>query len=563
MKTIRIATRNSPLAMWQANYVKEQLLQAHKELIVDIVGMTTKGDQLLDRSLVTAGGKGLFLKELEVSLLEHKTDIAVHSMKDVPVDLPKGLEIAVVCDRADPRDAVVSNNYQNLYALPKGARVGTSSLRRVAQLRNAFPALEFIELRGNVNTRLQKLDNGDYDAIILAAAGLIRLGLKDRIRQYISPELCLPAVGQGIVGIECRSDDETTKNLLAPLHSKQSAVFLAAERAMNAALEGGCQVPVAGYAELESGKIKLRGLVGKTDGTQVLASTQFGSNITVAGAAELGQSVANELLKQGAGEILADVYRQPMALNTLSKPIVLLTRQHRFLGNTAAILHRLDYQPTHVPTLKVDEVHDLAVKRAFEQLDTFTDIIFVSRNAVEFGLPMIGQYGGMPPIARVMAVGAETAKQLYRHGIDAHFPDHGQGAEALLKVDTMKDLRGSRVLIVRGELGLDWPAEEMRNRGAEVIEAKCYRQSLPSASSKQLREILDHRRPIDGVFVHSQQSLIHLIELAGSEVDHLLAATLVAGSKKIAQRAKEFGWKGAIEVAESPSNKHMMIAFSR
>lgn len=563
MKTIRIATRNSPLAMWQANYVKEQLLQAHQELIVEIVGMTTKGDQLLDRSLVTAGGKGLFLKELEVSLLEHKTDIAVHSMKDVPVDLPKGLEISVVCERADPRDAVVSNNYQNLYALPKGARVGTSSLRRVAQLRNAFPALEFVELRGNVNTRLQKLDNGDYDAIILAAAGLIRLGLQDRIRQYISPELCLPAVGQGIVGIECRSDDESTKNLLAPLHSKQSAVFLAAERAMNAALEGGCQVPVAGYAELESGKIKLRGMVGKTDGTQVLASTQFGSNITVGGAAELGQAVANELLKQGAGEILADVYRQPMALNTITKPIVLLTRQHRFLGNTAAILHRLDYQPTHVPTLKVDEVHDLGVKRAFEQLDTFTDIIFVSRNAVEFGLPLIGQYGGMPPIARVMAVGAETAKQLYRHGIDAHFPDHGQGAEALLKVDTMQDLRGSRVLIVRGELGLDWPAEEMRKRGAEVIEAKCYRQSLPSASSKQLREILDQRKPIEGVFVHSQQSLVHLIELAGSEVDHLLASTLVAGSKKIAQRAKEFGWKGPIEVAESPSNKHMMIAFSR
>ncbi|WP_268244542.1 uroporphyrinogen-III synthase [Arenicella chitinivorans] len=252
-----------------------------------------------------------------------------------------------------------------------------------------------------------------------------------------------------------------------------------------------------------------------------------------------------------------------MALNTITKPIVLLTRQHRFLGNTAAILHRLDYQPTHVPTLKVDEVHDLAVKRVLEQLDTFTDVIFVSRNAVEFGLPLIAQYGGMPPIARVMAVGAETAKQLYRHGIDAHFPDHGQGAEALLKVDTMQDLRGSRVLIVRGELGLDWPAEEMRKRGAEVIEAKCYRQSLPSASSKQLHEILDQRKPIEGVFVHSQQSLIHLIELAGSESDQLLSSTLVAGSNKIAQRAKEFGWTGAIEVAESPSNKHMMIAFSR
>ena len=189
MKSIRIATRNSPLALWQANFVKDQLLEAHADIQVEIVGMTTRGDQLLDRSLVAAGGKGLFLKELEVSLLNNETDIAVHSMKDVPVDLPGGLEISVVCDREDARDAFVSNDYQNLYALPKGARVGTSSLRRVSQLKSAFPNLEFIELRGNVNTRLSKLDNGDYDAIILAAAGLIRLGFVERISclLYTSP----------------------------------------------------------------------------------------------------------------------------------------------------------------------------------------------------------------------------------------------------------------------------------------------------------------------------------------------------------------------------------------
>ena len=268
MNVIRIATRNSPLALWQANFVKDQLVQAHEELEVEIVGMTTRGDQLLDRSLSTAGGKGLFLKELEVSLLNKETDIAVHSMKDVPVELPDGLSIPVVCAREDARDAFVSNNYQNLYALPLGAKVGTSSLRRVAQLKSAFPKLEFIDLRGNVNTRLAKLDNGEYDAIILAAAGLIRLGFTDRIKQFITPELCLPAVGQGIVGIECRSDDKDTQDLIGALHNRESALVLAAERSMNASLEGGCQVPIAGYAEIDKGRIRMRGAVGKPDGTK-------------------------------------------------------------------------------------------------------------------------------------------------------------------------------------------------------------------------------------------------------------------------------------------------------
>lgn len=563
MKTIRIATRNSPLALWQANYVKDRLLAAHEGLLVEIVPMTTKGDQLLDRSLVTAGGKGLFLKELEVSLLENKTDIAVHSMKDVPVDLPRGLEISVVCEREDPRDAMVSNNYQNLYALPKGARVGTSSLRRVAQLKAAFPALEFIELRGNVNTRLSKLDNGDYDAIILAAAGLIRLGLVDRIKQFIQPELCLPAVGQGIVGIECRSDDATTKALLEPLHSKQSAVFLAAERAMNASLEGGCQVPVAGYAQMEAGKIRLRGLVGKTDGSKILSSQSTTAQISISSAAELGQQVAEDLLKQGAGEILSSVYKEPLTLNTVSKPMVLLTRQHRYLGNTAAILHRLDYTPTHIPTLAIEAQQDVAMINHLEQLDTFTDIVFVSRNAVEFGFPLLTQFGGVPPKARVMAVGAETAKQLYRHGVNAHFPEKGQGAEALLAVDAMQKLKGRKVLIMRGEAGLDWPAEEMRKRGGQVLEAKCYEASIPAESSELLTQAIQKGQKIEGVFVHSQQSVNNLVTIAGDNLPHILQATLVAGTSSIAMRAKGLGWKGDILIAESPSNKHMMIAFSR
>ena len=544
MKSIRIATRNSPLALWQANFVKEQLQNAHSEIVVEIVSMTTRGDQLLDRSLVAAGGKGLFLKELEVSLLNNETDIAVHSMKDVPVDLPRGLEIPVVCEREDARDAFVSNDYQNLYALPKGARVGTSSLRRVAQLKNAFPNLDFIELRGNVNTRLRKLDNADYDAIILAAAGLIRLGLSDRIRQYITPELCLPAVGQGIVGIECRSDDNVTKEILAPLHSKESALFLAAERAMNAGLEGGCQVPIAGYAQLDKGKIRMRGVVGDPDGTRVLRAEASSAKVTAQYAKTLGDQIAHDLLMQGAGSILAEVYREPMKLKKLSKPMVLLTRQHRFLGNTAAILQRLDFQPTHVPTISVEPNYSPELLDLFAHLDRYTDILFVSRNAVEVGMSMITQQGGIPSDINVMAVGSETAKQLFRYGVDAMFPSQGSGAEALLKVSQLKNLNDRRVLIVRGEHGLTWPSEEMRKRGATVDEAVCYQQSVPEKSESQLSDALAQNEQLEGIFIHSSQSLRNLMAIAGSQRARVESAILVAGSQRIAETAKRCSGRG-------------------
>ncbi len=562
MKSIRIATRNSPLALWQANYVKQQLQNIHHDLLVEIVSMTTRGDQLLDRSLVAAGGKGLFLKELEVSLLNNETDIAVHSMKDVPVDLPRGLEIPVVCEREDPRDAFVSAHYQNLYALPSGAKVGTSSLRRVAQLKHAFPELEFIELRGNVNTRLSKLDKGDYDAIILAAAGLIRLDKRDRIKQYITPELCLPAVGQGIVGIECRSDDDLTKSLLEPMHSMESAVILAAERAMNAGLEGGCQVPIAGYAQIEKGKIRMRGLVGDPDGSVVLRAEASSTKANSESAEELGESIANDLLAQGAGSILADVYRQPMQLKALSKPMVLLTRQYQYLGNTAAILQRLDFQPTHVPTINIEPNYQSGLLELFGNLQDYTDLLFVSRNAVDIGMSMIEQQGGIPNGINVMAVGGETAKQLYQYDIDAMFPSQGSGAEALLKVKQLKTMSGRKVLVIRGEHGLSWPMEEMRSRGAIVDEANCYLQTIPEKSSGLLHDALEKNGRLEGVFVHSTESLHNLMTIAGHQTEKVSQATLVAGSQRIADTAKELNWKGEIRIAESPTNKHMMIAFS-
>ena len=276
-------------------------------LQVELIAMSTKGDKLLDTPLAKVGGKGLFVKELEVAMLEGRADIAVHSMKDVPMEFPPGLELAVICEREDPLDAFVSNHYQNLAELPDGAVVGTSSLRRQCQVRAHFPKLQIKELRGNVNTRLGKLDAGEYDAIILASAGLIRLEMGHRITDKINATLSLPAGGQGAVGIECRSDDLDIQVLLAPLHHKDSASCVLAERAVNRHLQGGCQVPIACFAELDaSGKsLALRGLVGSIDGTQILRADIQGHRDN---AEQLGVQLAEQLLAAGAGEILAEVY---------------------------------------------------------------------------------------------------------------------------------------------------------------------------------------------------------------------------------------------------------------
>ncbi|RRV09104.1 hydroxymethylbilane synthase [Pseudomonas sp. v388] len=304
-REIRIATRKSALALWQAEYVKARLEAAHPGLIVTLVPMVSRGDKLLDSPLSKIGGKGLFVKELETALLENEADIAVHSMKDVPMDFPQGLGLFCICEREDPRDAFVSNTYASLEQLPAASVVGTSSLRRQAQLLARRPDLKIHFLRGNVNTRLAKLDAGEYDAIILAAAGLIRLGFEDRITAAISVDDSLPAGGQGAVGIECRSVDAEIHALLAPLHHADTAVRVIAERSLNKHLNGGCQVPIACYAVLEGDQVWLRGLVGAPSG-EVLLQAEARAPQTAAQA--LGVEVAEALLAQGADKILKAVY---------------------------------------------------------------------------------------------------------------------------------------------------------------------------------------------------------------------------------------------------------------
>jgi len=304
-KTIKIATRKSPLALWQARHVASELERIFPEITAELVTMVTRGDKILDAPLAKVGGKGLFVKELEQGMLEGTADIAVHSMKDVPVEFPEGLHLAVVLKREDPTDAFVSNQYNSLAELPADARIGTCSLRRQCQIKERFPDAHILDLRGNVNTRLTKLDNGEYDAIILASAGLKRLGFAERITARIDPSDSLPAIGQGAIGIECRQDDEQVNSMLQALADEETSLRITAERAMNARLNGGCQVPIAGFAEIAGEQLHLRGLVGSPDGTLLYRAER---TAPVQQAEKIGIEVAEDLLEQGADKILNALY---------------------------------------------------------------------------------------------------------------------------------------------------------------------------------------------------------------------------------------------------------------
>jgi hydroxymethylbilane synthase len=300
-KLIRIATRKSPLALWQAEHVAKLIEKSFPDIKTELMTMTTQGDKILDAPLAKIGGKGLFVKELEVGMLEGTADIAVHSMKDVPVDFPEGLHLAAILDREDPTDAFVANHYQSINELPANAKIGTSSLRRQCQIKALLPEAEILTLRGNVNTRLGKLDTGDYDAIILASAGLKRLGLGNRITQGLDTAVSLPAIGQGAIGIECRVDDAEVNAMLKQLHNVNTGICVTAERAMNARLNGGCQVPIAGFAEIRGEMLTMRGLVGSPDGKQLFRSQAEG---VLADANAIGIQIAENLLTQGADRIL-------------------------------------------------------------------------------------------------------------------------------------------------------------------------------------------------------------------------------------------------------------------
>lgn len=306
MKKITIATRSSKLALWQADHIKESIENKHANIKVELLKIKTKGDKILDVPLAKVGGKGLFVKEIEEALLDGRADLAVHSLKDVPTELPTGLMVRVYTEREDPRDALISRNGESLTELPKGAAVGSSSLRRQCQLLKARPDLKISSLRGNVGTRLKKVESGQFDAIILAAAGMIRLGLQERVSQFIPTDILLPAIGQGALGIETRSDDRETNDIIRFLNDDKTATAVRGERAFLARLEGGCQVPIAAFGQVTENKVHLKGLVGSLDGKTLITDEITGD---IENTENLGTRLAESLLEKGAGEILEEVYR--------------------------------------------------------------------------------------------------------------------------------------------------------------------------------------------------------------------------------------------------------------
>jgi len=301
ISVLKIATRKSPLALWQAEFVKSKLASLYPDLKIELVKMTTQGDQILNSPLSKIGGKSLFIKELEVGMNEGRADIAVHSMKDVPYELPQGFEIGAILERENPFDAFVSNDYNTIEELPIGAKLGSCSLRRIVQIKAMRPDLEILDLRGNVNTRLKKLDDGEYDAIILACSGLSRLGFEDRIKQDLSPDESLPAVGQGALGIEIKVNDHKISSLIEPLSHKRTMTEVSAERALNATLQGGCSVAIGAFATSKGSELKLCGMVGNVDSGEIIRVEELGET---SNPIDLGIRAANKLLSLGARELL-------------------------------------------------------------------------------------------------------------------------------------------------------------------------------------------------------------------------------------------------------------------
>ena len=301
ISVLKIATRKSPLALWQAEFVKSKLASLYPDLKIELVKMTTQGDQILNSPLSKIGGKSLFIKELEVGMNEGRADIAVHSMKDVPYELPQGFEIGAILERENPFDAFVSNDYNTIEELPIGAKLGSCSLRRIVQVKAMRPDLEILDLRGNVNTRLKKLDDGEYDAIILACSGLSRLGFEDRIKQDLSPNDSLPAVGQGALGIEIKVNDHKISSLIEPLSHKRTMTEVSAERALNATLQGGCSVAIGAFATSKGSELKLCGMVGNVDSGEIIRVEELGET---SNPIDLGVRAANKLLSLGARELL-------------------------------------------------------------------------------------------------------------------------------------------------------------------------------------------------------------------------------------------------------------------
>jgi hydroxymethylbilane synthase len=547
---LRIATRKSPLALWQAEHVAELLRRAHPGLDVDLVPLSTKGDRIQDRSLAAIGGKGLFIKELEAALDEQRADIAVHSMKDVPGDLPDGLLICAVLARADPRDAFVSANASCLDNLPHGARVGTSSLRRQAQLLAIRPDLKIEPLRGNVDTRVRRLDVGELDAIILACAGLIRLGWESRITARLEPGVCLPAVAQGIIGVECRAADAQTRALLQPLNDQPTRVVMDAERAFAARLGGSCQSPIAAYATLENDRISLAGLVAEPDGSRLLRDSLIG---TADEPQRLGERLADRVLGAGADTLL----------ERLRGVVVLVTRPESQAASLCRLLHDAGATVVKLPAMTIKPTGDKPASLArWGPADDWDLIVFTSANAVRFGSQLLAGKHNVP----LAAIGPATAGALERAGFHGALMPDRSDSESLLQQPALMNCAGRRVLIIKGRHGRALLHEKLAQRGAHVVIAEVYTREPANPSAAELAAVETEFTAAASrvITATSVEIAVNLLQLAPPALRREFdGAVWLVPSGRVAAALRERGLPGPFLQADSAEDHDLLAAIVR
>lgn len=531
-RPLTIGTRGSALALWQAHHVKARLEAAQPGLEVRLEIIKTTGDKILDVPLAKVGGKGLFVKEIEEALLAERVDLAVHSMKDVPADLPAGLCLAAFSAREDPRDALVTRDERGFRDLAHGARVGTSSLRRMAQLRAARPDLVIEPLRGNVDTRLRKLDAGDYDAIVLAAAGLRRLGYGARIAECFEADVMLPAIAQGVLGIEIRERDDEVRALIQVLHDEHAAACVRAERAFLRALGGGCQVPIAGHATREGDVLHLEGLVAWPDSGVSIRGSVHGP---AGDASALGESLANDLRARGAGELLAALTSTPLPPPAGSLPLlgrrVLVTRAEEQSLTMFESLKGFGAEPVAFPTIEtVPPARYDELDAALHALPTFNDLVFTSPNGVRYfmeRLLALGYDARRAEGVRTACIGPGTANAARAAGLRADIVATEFRAEGLVRTMVEAGVRGHRVLVARAEQARAILLDSLREAGAEVHLAVTYRTVIPDDARTRAAALLNTH--LDALTFTSASTVQHFCDILGDDVARTLAArTLVA-----------------------------------
>jgi hydroxymethylbilane synthase len=536
-----IATRRSRLALWQAEHVKARLMQLYPWLEIELLAVSTRGDELLEVRLDKAGGKGLFVKELENALAEGRADLAVHSMKDVPMDLPPGFALPVISAREDPRDAFVSNRYQRLAELPSGAVLGTASLRRAAQIAQRHPQIEIRMLRGNVDTRLAKLDRGEFDAVLLAAAGLKRLGLEARIRALLETDESLPAAGQGALGIECRAGRPEIESLVAPLGDAGATACVRAERAVNRELGGNCSIPLGAYAELMAdGTLHLRALVASPDGRQVARpGTRRASRSVVQG----GRCPRNP-----RGARVMGVTAQ--SDTPLARRGIVVTRPREQAQTLASLIEAAGGTALVFPAIEIQDPPDSrALLAVIGQLEQFDLAVFVSPSAVYKAMNLMRSGGGAPawpPRLRLAAIGRGSRRELERQGFAGVIaPAAHADSEALLALPELNDVAGRKVVIFRGDGGRELLGDTLKARGAQVEYAECYRRVRPRADCAPLLAAWA-RGAVHAVTVSSAEGLSNLFEMLGEPGRRWLLATPVfVPHPRVAEEALRLGIRDA------------------